>query len=295
MLKEVQFYRRLSISTVLAVVLLTLLAPVAVGATGVTGASHSLHSLKKYPIPSQSDLATALVGPATSYLALGDSLAFGYQPNKDFTHGYVSDFYQDLQKHGVKALTNLGCPGETSYTMVLGFCPDAPKGTPPQLSAALHYLATHAGHVSPVTLDIGANDVLRDFDPKTCTVNKVIFYTNLAVLDANLKVIILPLLHRALTVNGRLTGDLLVMNYYDPFQNICPNLVPYVQTLNRHIADDAKGQATVVDVFSAFGGSGAPNPSLCSYTWMCATPPDIHATNKGYEVIAKAFEDKAGY
>ncbi len=288
MLKEVQFYRRFCLSAVLAVVLLTLLAPVTAGATAAS------HPLKGVAL-GQSGLATALVGPATTYLALGDSLAFGYQPSKDFAHGYVNDFFQDLQNHSVKQLNNLGCSGETSYTMILGFCPGAPKGTSPQLAAALSYLSAHAGHVSPVTLDIGANDVLHDFDLKTCTVNKVLFYTNLAILDADLKVIILPLLHRALTVKGRLTGDLLVMNYYDAFQNLCPGLLSYVQTLNRHIADDIKGQATLVDVFGAFGGTQTPNPNLCSYTWMCNNPPDIHATNKGYGVIAGAFEAQAGY
>ncbi|HYL44037.1 MAG TPA: hypothetical protein VEU97_11675 [Ktedonobacteraceae bacterium] len=30
------------------------------------------------------------------YLALGDSLAFGYQPNRDFRYGYVDDLMQDL-------------------------------------------------------------------------------------------------------------------------------------------------------------------------------------------------------
>src|SRR5579859_2131845 len=31
------------------------------------------------------------------YLALGDSLAFGFQPNGDFTHGYAVDLFQTLQ------------------------------------------------------------------------------------------------------------------------------------------------------------------------------------------------------
>src|SRR5438552_15608351 len=68
MLKEVQFYRRLSISTVLAVVLLTLLAPVAAGAAGATVVTGASHSLKAFSTSGQLGLATALVGPATSYL-----------------------------------------------------------------------------------------------------------------------------------------------------------------------------------------------------------------------------------
>src|SRR5216684_5678462 len=76
-----------------------------------------------------------LVGPKQHYLALGDSLAFGFQPNGDFTHGYVPDFFQqDLQKDGVKDFLNLGCPGETSTTFITGGCRAAPSGSPPQLA-----------------------------------------------------------------------------------------------------------------------------------------------------------------
>jgi lysophospholipase L1-like esterase len=59
-----------------------------------------------------------LVGPKQHYLALGDSLAFGYQPNKDFTHGYVPDLFQTLQNEGTKDVTNYACPGETSSTLI---------------------------------------------------------------------------------------------------------------------------------------------------------------------------------
>jgi hypothetical protein len=47
-----------------------------------------------------------------------------------------------------------------------------------------------------------------------------------------------------------------------------------------------------VDVFTAFGGPGVPNPNICTYTWMCTAPPlgpDIHATDLGYRVIADTF------
>jgi len=34
-----------------------------------------------------------LIGPKQHYLALGDSLAFGYQPNQDYSHGYVPGLF----------------------------------------------------------------------------------------------------------------------------------------------------------------------------------------------------------
>lgn len=234
-------------------------------------------------------------GPGQHYLALGDSLAFGYQPDGDYTHGYVADFYADLASHGVQDVTDLGCPGETSTTMITGGCPYAPQGTPPQLEAAIAYLSTHPGTVSPVTLDIGANDLLKDANYSTCTVNVQQFNQDLNALDLNLRVVILPLLHAALTIRGHVTGALLMMNYYDVTQNICPNLLSYTQTLNAHLASDLQGYGTLVDVFGAFGGTTTPNPNLCTYTWICSNYHDIHATTLGYSVIAQAFEQTAGY
>jgi lysophospholipase L1-like esterase len=243
--------------------------------------------------------ASSLVGPKQYYLALGDSLAFGYQPDFDFFHGYADDFFRNLQSHGVKSLANMGCPGESSQTFIHGGCPHPYlRKFPylgPQLSAAVSYLRTFAGQVSPVTLDIGSNDLLPDFDPSTCTLNVSEFHTDLATLDSNLKGTILPALQAALTVHGRLTGDLVLMNYYDPYQNRCPNTVSYVQTVNAHLANDVSGFGIIVDVFGAFGGATTPNPNICTYTWMCSIFKDIHATDTGYSVIATTFEQGTGY
>ncbi|HEY6406711.1 MAG TPA: hypothetical protein VIY29_04495, partial [Ktedonobacteraceae bacterium] len=225
--------------------------------------------------------------------ALGDSLAFGLQPNGDFSHGYVDDIFNDLKSDGVQDFLNLGCPGESSVTMINGGCPFGPPLPYTQLGAALLYLQAHAGQVSLVTLDIGANDLLKDSDISNCTILPA-FTTDLATLDTNLSQVILPPLHAALMVNGHLTGKLVMMNYYDPFQNICPNLVKYTRLLNQHLATDVQGFGNIVNVFQSFGGSGTPNPHICKLTWMCAAPPlgpNIHATTRGYQVIAATFLD----
>ncbi|HZU68058.1 MAG TPA: SGNH/GDSL hydrolase family protein [Ktedonobacteraceae bacterium] len=241
---------------------------------------------------------TKLVGPKKYYLALGDSLAFGYQPDLNWDHGYVDDFFSNLKGYGVKDVANMGCPGETSNTFINGGCPYSYlRKFPyvgPQLSAAVTYLQLFAGQVSPVTLDIGANDLLPDINPNNCSVSSS-FNTDLQTLDKNLTQIILPQLKAALTVHGQVTGDLVMMNYYDPYQNICPQDVPLVQMINQHLANDVSGFGIIVDVFSAFGGPGVPNKHICSYTWMCSFFNDIHATTKGYKVIANTFEQGTGY
>lgn len=239
-----------------------------------------------------------LVGPRKHYLALGDSLVFGFQPDLDFSHGYASDFYNNLQGHGTSALANMGCPGETSSTFINGGCPYSYLRKYPyigaQLAAAVTYLKFYRGQVSPVTLDIGANDLLGDINTSTCAISST-FNSDLATLDTNLTQTILPQLTAAMTVKGHVTGDLVMMNYYDPYQNICPNTVPYIQTINQHLASDVSGYGIIVNVFKSFGGTTTPNPNICSYTWMCSVFKDIHATSKGYSVIASTFESGTGY
>ncbi|MDQ2906014.1 MAG: SGNH/GDSL hydrolase family protein [Chloroflexota bacterium] len=276
--KNVPLYRRLAVPFILACLLLLAFAP------EVGAAAHAK--------------GLALVGPKSRYLSLGNSLAFGFQPDLSFNHGYADDFYNNLKSHGVTSLANMGCPGETSNTFINGGCPYSLLRkyfyVGPQLDAALVYLYLHPGQVSPVTLDIGANDFLGDINKTTCTVSAN-FNTDLQNLDNNLTQVILPKLHAALTINGQTTGDLVMMNYYDPYQNICPNTVSLVQLVNQHLANDVQGYGTIVDVFSAFGGATTPNPNICTYTWICSIFKDIHAKNAGYSVIAQTFENGTGY
>jgi lysophospholipase L1-like esterase len=240
----------------------------------------------------------ALVGPKSYYLAIGDSLAFGYQPDVNYTHGYANYFYTDLKHHGTTTYNNLGCLGETTDSMINGGCPYSILRKyfyiGAQLTAAVKYIKQHAGQVSPVTLDIGADDLLPDIDLSTCTISTN-WDSDLATVDKNLTRTILPQLNAALTVHGQRTGDLLIMNFYDPYQNVCPGSVPYIQELNQHIAADAAGYGPVADVFSAFGGATIPDQNTCNYTWMCSIFKNIHGSNTGYSIIAGAFERSAGY
>src|SRR2546427_7043258 len=102
MLKDAHSYRRLVVPITLAVLVLCAFAPAALAVSNGSTQPKSSTVLKQH------------------YLALGDSLAFGVQPNNDFTHGYVNDLFQALHEEGVKDFTNLGCPGETSSTLIKG-------------------------------------------------------------------------------------------------------------------------------------------------------------------------------
>ncbi len=127
MLKHVRISRRFLLPLALAISLLFAFVPAALVATHAQ--SPSLH----------------LFGPKQHYLALGDSLAFGQQPNcvppevpvPDCTHGYVNDLFQVFQSEGAKDFTNLGCPGETSTSFIGGGKCPYPTLTPSQFDTAV--------------------------------------------------------------------------------------------------------------------------------------------------------------
>lgn len=256
------------------------------------------------------------------YLALGDSLAFGFQPNKDYDHGYAQQWFALLQAKGSRSFTDYGCPGQSSTAMYTEHgCPfpshDAYPDDVTQLQAAIDFITTHKHQVSPVSLDIGANDLIPHItfvpDPTSPTGVSCVDPTlaeDEATLDANLRNTILPQLVEALkNRGGHLTGDLVVMNYYFPFQNICPKQIPLFEDFNSHITTDVQVVASaqhvsipIADVFSAFGGAAFPNPNTCTYTWICSSFRDIHATGgqpgepgNGYGVIAQTFNSLIGY
>ena len=127
--------------------------------------------------------ARAETTPVTqTYLALGDSLAFGYSQqlfNENvpfesptaFEHGYTNDYLGNREKEGLQ-LTNKGCPGETTDSLIgngplaaaLGIPGESPcayhkagfplhseYGGKSQLESALETIAVDAALGTPVT------------------------------------------------------------------------------------------------------------------------------------------------
>src|SRR5262249_49885159 len=153
----------------------------------------------------------------------------------NFTHGYTDDVFAGLQRANVTHLVNFACLGESTGSMLDGSCPyrtvlkQAYSGT--QLDTAVAFLDGHRGQVNPVTLSIGGNDVLpnivscRSFpDPQRA----------LEVMDAHLtapKTGILPRLAAALEVAPGQRGDLVMLNYYNPYAAACPDSVTFIHQL----------------------------------------------------------------
>jgi hypothetical protein len=107
-----------------------------------------------------------LTPPKSYYLALGDSIAYGFQtskalaglPPEAFNTGYADLFAARLRQLRPRIATvNYSCPGESTISFLLpcswrtsghALHNDYPGS---QLHAALAFLAAHRGKVSPIT------------------------------------------------------------------------------------------------------------------------------------------------
>jgi lysophospholipase L1-like esterase len=244
--------------------------------------------------------------PQASYLALGDSLAFGYSqakfekllPNEnpaEYNTGYVDDFARLLRFGNPKLqVINDGCPGETTESFIKGPCeyqlayplhhPYVGGPTSSQLSDALAYLQANP-NTNPITLDIGANDALGVIE-HTCE-KKV----ECVVKEA-------PALFAHIAANlGLILGDLrgadpratiIVLGLYNPFGEKLPGGNALTAQLNEVMDKVAEAVgARFADPLPVFNPPGKlEEPTICLLTNMCNTPEDIHPTDLGYGVLA---------
>ena len=100
----------------------------------------------------------------TYYLALGDSLSVGFQPNTGPSlHGYTDVLARRVRKSTIAdlELENVGCPGETSRSLLSGERSPCSYPAGSQMQTAVDFLTAHPGQVAFVTIDIGVNDLLN--------------------------------------------------------------------------------------------------------------------------------------
>jgi len=261
--------------------------------------------------------AATLNAPNQYYLALGDSLAYGYQQYKftaeypniipsTFNTGYVDDFAALLATvHPEITTVNFGCPGETTGSFLSGHCqvPDAflhnsYNGAPSQLQAALAFLQAHPGQVNPITIDIGANDMVVPIESCFSAPNQQACLLKLTplILQAatNIRSILSQL--RAAAPDS----EIIVMQYYNPFAAVTPPTTTFanwfVELANAAIGVVALQQrARLADAFPPFNLAQPQPQTLCTLTLFCTALHDIHPSDTGYSVIAKLFWAASGY
>jgi lysophospholipase L1-like esterase len=256
------------------------------------------------------------------YLALGDSLSRGVQPDAaGQNHPTDQGYADDLAKVGRLVLpqfqlVKLGCETEETTASMLngGRCTYAHGPTPngAQIDEAEAFLQAHRGDTVLVTIDIGANDLSRCINRVTGTIDLACVQATFAQVPANLR-LILERLRAAAGPRVPIVG----MNYYSPFlaawlqgsagqalARLSTELVVQYNDLLEGVYQDAgMPVANVQDAFSTtnfdtlvtlpgFGQVPVNVARVCQWTWMCVPPPmgpNIHARPEGYWVIAGAF------
>ncbi len=287
--------------------------------------------------------------PRVVYLAMGDSLAFGYQqakvianlPNPNpslFDTGYV-DVFQfgssltsstgfNASFPGVQSV-NLGCPGETSYTLLAATNATTGCTTYPfsihvnhpgltQIQKAVSVLNANGGKVVPVTIDIGANDVLALVH--SCTTSNGI---SLSCVQSGAGATFATVQQNLGSALSQIRGaagytQIMVVGLYNPlypavFQQTyaqtgsldaaaqaAAGTDALVAQLNALEATTAAGyRAYFVDPLPLFNppGGGPQNEitTLCTLTAVCGPLHDIHPTDLGYAELGDLVLTDSGY
>jgi lysophospholipase L1-like esterase len=243
------------------------------------------------------------------YVALGDSLAAGYQPGGTELRdtAYPALMAGRLAADGPElTVENLGCSGETTTSLLEGGTCEFAEGS--QLAQAESLLEARRGDVALVTIDIGGNDLLRcvrggaEIDT-TCVAEGV------ETVEKNLPTI-LERLRRA----AGSEVPVLVLGYYNPWlaaraldqpvQGLDEAATAYT-ALSGAILNAAEAtDTTFVGLDEAFAttdttpteinGRTVPENAarICTLTNIC-TVGDIHLTDEGAATVARVLAEAA--
>lgn len=253
-----------------------------------------------------------------TYLALGDSVAFGYvpaqavpAPNYLVAHSFVG-YPEYLAQQLDLRVSNASCPGETTGSLLFAGaqsngCEDSPgspvgystlyplhvqyQGT--QMDYALHYLAAHK-HTRLITIDIGANDAFL------CQETTADHCTSPAELGAVANEIAgnLATIFHDLRVVAGYQGPIVALGYYS-LSYSDPAQIAGAQFLNSVIAGVAAPfGVTVANGFAAFQGpSLAFGGSPCAAGLLIRLPDgtcNIHPSPAGHKLLAAAIAQAIG-
>jgi lysophospholipase L1-like esterase len=240
--------------------------------------------------------------PQSHYLALGDSMAYGFQPTKakpgarpsDFKTGYVDVFAARLRKLSPKIdVVNYGCSGESTVTFARGGwnCDglkphDVFRGS--QLKAATSFLKAHPKQVSPITLTLWGGD-LAPLSAKGKQAPKAIasFATRFDSILRQLRA-------------AAPTAEIIVSGAWNPEADQLQQVDPLYRSVDAAIVKAAaRSSARVANMFAALNGPGsfeAQQARVCRITFYCAKGgPDPHPTDAGYRAMAGGFWTASGY
>lgn len=241
--------------------------------------------------------------PGHPYLALGDSVSFGYITQAGFEYGNPDNFigFPDYvgQTLGMTP-TNASCPGETTagFTSPAG----ADNGCRPyranfplhtsytgtQLSFATAFLNAHP-NTKLVTIQLGANDAF--LLQRSCSNAPACIAAGLPALVATLSAN-MDGIYRALQ-SAHFNGKLVVVNYYSLDYADAAG-TGLTRLLNQAITSRAAADGAIVaDAFTAFQhASASASGHTCEAGLLNAFPGsqytcDVHPSQSGQRLLAE--------
>lgn len=276
------------------------------GQQAATGTRPVAHNSRSVPV-------TGGRPDGSGYLALGDSVAFGYRPTSvtpaanylypaNFT-GYPEDIAKALRLR----LVNASCPGETTSSMINSSAPSngcesgVHGGTGyrslvplhvgyegSQLSYAVRYLRGHP-QTTLVTIDIGANDLFlcEQTTPDYCAGTD--FDRVLAKVSSNLDTILSALRNQAHYGQALVVVTYYALNYGDS------SSLTQTRELDAALTGPAlRYDARIADGFAAFRAASVKSGGdTCAAGLRIKLPAggcDLHPSALGQRVLAEAVE-----
>ena len=240
-----------------------------------------------------------------TYLALGESISFGYDPTvaapapNKFT-GYPEVVAEILQLRQSNKEVNASCPGETSGSFITFGAPDngcqAFKNAfglhtnyaGSQLNFAVSQLQTNK-HINLVTLSIGGNDLLLlEQQCATAPSFAVCVNTKLPGVLQSFAQNLVQIL-TALRAQGAFTGTLILMKQYSPSAD--PLFVQVVGAMDQVMVEvGTPFGAKFADGFGAFQLASALFQSdPCKAGLLIRLTPtacDVHPSPAGRDLLA---------
>lgn len=259
----------------------------------------------------QALMLAVLVAPAFAgndrnftYLALGDSIAFGYDPTVTAPSPSKYTGYPEIIAAAEHLLqpakeVNASCPGQTSGSFLIGGPDNGCQAFKDTIGLHTMYSGTQANfavsqlagnkHIDLVTLSIGGNDLLLlqqacstapSFE--ACVANGL--PATLQTYGANLAQIL-----TAIRLQADYTGTLVLVKYFAP--NTDPLFIQAVAALNQVMSDvGSQFGVKFADGFTAFQLASVfyqGDPCAAGLlVRLSATTCDVHPSRTGQTILA---------
>lgn len=245
----------------------------------------------------------------TRYLALGDSIAFGYNPTVPISLSNYVGYPEDVSSAVHEQVANASCIGETSTSFFVAGAPDLgcaawkqagnPMWVPytgTQMDYAVAYLRNNP-NPKLVTINIGGNDL--GLLQANCDMNLECELAGLPGVLATYGVNLTTIFSR-LRLEAGYQGPIVLLTYYafeysDPTD---PATLAFIELNGIASGITSAFGGKVADGFTAFQVASAPfGGSPCAAGLLVPLPGgtcDVHPSVAGQQVLANAILNVLG-